>query len=57
MSSALVWAVENELEKMDWPTRQSFYYKTILDSATTRVCPLVYSFPVCLKNPEGAVAA
>jgi hypothetical protein len=48
MSSALVRATEIKLKKMDWPTLQSFFYKTILDSAMTHVCSLVDSFAVCL---------
>jgi hypothetical protein len=50
MSSALVWAVGNSLEKIGWPTRQFFYYKTMLDFAKTRVCALMDSFAVCLNN-------
>ena len=50
MSSALVWAVGNSLEKIGWPTRQFFYYKTMLDFAKTRVCALMDSFAVSLNN-------
>jgi len=46
MSSALVRVVEIKLNGMDWPTLQSFFCKTILDSVKTHVCSLVYIFEV-----------
>jgi hypothetical protein len=53
MSSALVWAVGNSLEKIGWPTRQFLYYKTMLDFAKRCVCALMDSFAVSLNNRGG----
>lgn len=39
-----------QLKGMNWPTQQSFFCKTILDAAGSRVCSLVHSFAVCLRR-------
>ena len=35
---------------MDWPTKQSFYGKPILDFAHAQVCSLLYKFAVRLRS-------
>jgi hypothetical protein len=38
---------------MDWPTKQSFYNKLILDLIKAQVCSLVYKFGVYFHSaPE-----
>ena len=37
---------EYPVKRMNWPTQQSFFCKTILDAAKKRVCTLVDSFAV-----------
>ncbi len=46
MSSALVPGVEIKPKGVDWPTLQSFFRKSILDSVKTHVCSLVYKIVV-----------
>jgi hypothetical protein len=36
----------SKLKQVNWPTLQSFYYKTILGVGKERVCSLVYKFEV-----------
>jgi hypothetical protein len=50
MSSTLAWAMDIQLKRMNWPTQQSFFCKTILDADKKRVCTLVDSFAVCLRR-------
>jgi hypothetical protein len=50
MSSVTVRVVDIKLKRMDWPTQQSFYGKTILGFVNTRVCSVVYSFEVCSRS-------
>ena len=50
MSSTLEWAMDIQLKRMNWPTQQSFFCKSILGIAKKSVCPLVNSLAVCLRG-------
>jgi hypothetical protein len=50
MSAALVRVVEIKLKRMDWPTLQSFFCKTILDSLKTHFCSLLYKFTLYFRR-------
>jgi hypothetical protein len=46
ISPALLGVGVFKLKKVNWPTRQSLYYKTILDVDEEQVCSLVYKSEV-----------